>query len=99
MRGHLGGGSDQPDQVAVVVVGLPAKYGMCKAMKIPNNVGLKEMKCLLGSNPLSLLQLLVQLEELALVLVAVALGAALVAHREPAARTPKGVVNLMGTSR
>ena len=30
MRGHLGGGSDQPDQVAVVVVGLPAKN---KAMK------------------------------------------------------------------
>ena len=50
------------------------------------------------SKPPSLLQLLVQPEELALVPVAVALGAALVAHWEPAAGAAERVVDLMGTS-
>ena len=63
VRGHLGGGRDEPDEVGAVVVAL-------------------------------FLQLLVQLEELALVLVAVALRAALVAHRKPAAGAPECVVHL-----
>ena len=68
------------------------KQGKCR------NINTICQKCHVRIHSPSLLQLLVQLEELALVPVAVALGAALVAHWEPAAGAAERVVDLRGTS-